>query len=615
MSGSDLSRNFSSSRRQSSPALYKRIPAWTIFVFCIAIAVAYSPNVLHVFSINDDYDQLVWKSEGFFFFHIETPHLFADARPIAALLTNVPLLPVHSLADFRWVRIFSLLTVAVLGTQMIANCVVRLHVRPLDAVAVALATFFGLAFIYATMDESAWAPHLLTTFIAFSAYTILGRSNLQLLPFLLPTTRRQWRESWRQLLAYSSSRNVWMACLVYQLAFYDYPPYALLLTLFPVIAVLFSQFPRAYRTLVATRDIVFVAANIGIYCLFTALIYLPMVRLFIPASLNNQPGYAAYKFNYETDPSEILSRLCHLLTISGDLWFPPLDRVHILTGAILLLALIAAVGSGLLSRRNTQVGTAQENLGTARLNFNAWHGDGVTILALFIVCYVMSASPVWGSIGGLVAYRTSVGPTALVAIAFIFATRIIGELIWRAIGNPLSAAAKVADGAIILAVCVAFYASFYMNYSVMQLARNEFVYFTGIVRQAMDNKSRTIVLIDSQRKPPNWSLMHDRQGRAAPSYEIGCFESYCTPGRDGTIIRVAAAQFGLPFSWFTIRVDAFGDPVPGLTCDMLTSRAPNYPSDASKRAIDIINHYRSLAPMTCVTINTAWHDLGLDLSN
>lgn len=615
MSGSDLSRNFSSSRRQSSPALYKRIPAWTIFVFCIAIAVAYSPNVLHVFSINDDYDQLVWKSEGFFFFHIETAHLFADARPIAALLTNVPLLPVHSLADFRWVRIFSLLTVGVLGTQMIANCIVRLHVRPLDAVAVALATFFGLAFIYATMDESAWAPHLLTTFIAFSAYTILGRSNLRLLPFLLPATQGKWREIWRQALAYSSSRDVWMACLVYQLALYDYPPYALLLTIFPVIAVLFSQSPGAYRTLVAARDIVFIAINVMIYCISTALIYLPIVRLFIPADLNEQAGYAAYRFDYDTDPTKILSRLSHLLTISGDLWFPPLYRIHILTGAVLLLALIASVGSELLSRRNTQVGTVQENLGTARLNFNAWHGDGVTILAVFILCYVMSASPVWGSIGGFVAYRTSVGPVALAAIMFAFASRIIAEAIWTAIGNRLSAATKVADGAMILTACVAFSGNFYMNYSVMKLARNEFAYFTGIVQKAIDNRSKTIVLIDSQRKPPDPSLMRDQQGRAAPSYEIGCFTSYCKPPRDEMIVRVAGAQFGLPFSWFTLLVDAFGNPVQGLTCHMVTARVPSYPPNASKRSVAIIDQYRSLAPVTCVMINTAWHNLRLDLSD
>lgn len=610
-----MSRDLPSSHRQAPPALYKRIPAWTIFVFCSAIAVAYSPNVLHVFSIHDDYNQLVWKSEGFFFFHIETPHLFADARPVAALLTNVPLLPVHSLADFRWVRIFSLLTVAVLGTQMIANCVVRLHVRPLDAVAVALATFFGLAFIYATMDESAWAPHLLTTFIAFSAYTILGGANLQLLPFLLLTTRRQWREIWRQLLAYSSSRNVWMACLVYQLAFYDYPPYALLLTVFPVIAVLFSQSPRAYRTLVVARDVFFIAVNIGIFSISTALIYLPIVRLFVPNNLNSQPGYAAYKFEYDTNFTKIFSRLGHLMTISGDLWFPPMDRVYILTGTILLLALIVAVGSDRLSHRNALAAKPQENPRSARLSLNALNRDGISILTVLITCYVMSASPVWGSIGGFVAYRTSVGPVALTATMFAFATRIIAETIWKAVGNPFSAAAKVADGAMILTACIAFSGSFYMNYSVMTLARNEFVYFTGIAQQAIRDKSKTIVLIDPRNKPLDISMLRDQQGRAAPSYEIGCFQSYCTPGRDSTIVRVAGAQFGLPFSWFTILVDAAGYPVPGLTCNMLTARAPNYPPNASKGSMEIIDHYRSLGPVTCVTLNTDWHDLGLDLSH
>jgi hypothetical protein len=146
----------------------------------------------------------------------------------------------------------------------------------------------------------------------------------------------------------------------------------------------------------------------------------------------------------------------------------------------------------------------------------------------------------------------------------------------------------------------------------MRLARNEFVYFTGIVQQAIDDKSKTIFLLDPRIDGPHMWKPHDEHGRWVPPYEIGCFASYCV--ERGVLTRVAAAQLGLPYDAFNVlwaRADA---PVPGLTCEMLTAAVPSYPPNASAISVELIDQYRSQAPLTCVTVSMAWHDLGVDLS-
>jgi hypothetical protein len=77
------------------------------------------------------------RSAGFF--PLEAEHPVAIARPVAALLTYLPLLAVNSLADYRWTRIISTLSFCFLGFQMIAICVHLLSTQVWDAVIVALA--------------------------------------------------------------------------------------------------------------------------------------------------------------------------------------------------------------------------------------------------------------------------------------------------------------------------------------------------------------------------------------------------------------------------------------------------------------------------------------------
>jgi hypothetical protein len=585
------------------------IPAWTILVFVVAIVVAYSPGVLTVFSILADFDALALKGQHFFF-HNEAVHLASIARPVAALLSNLPVVPVQSPQDFRWVHLFAILTVCVLGRQMIAISIRRLQISAWDAVAIALATFLGLALIYAVLESTAWVPHLFTPFLAFWAYSVLGRSNVLALSFLGHMARRDDRALAGQLLAYCRARPVWMACLIYQVAFYTYPPYALLVVVFPVIAVLYSQAPVAYRSLIAIRDVLFIGVNVVLYSLSAALIYLPIVRIFTAKGSGVASAYeseyvanlyAGHQFAYNTDVSVIVQRLGHILTISGDLWLLPQTHMHIVTAIVLVLGLAARWAMAAAHPRVRPL---------------ALGGYGGVIATLvWVACFVMAASPILMSAGGFVGYRTNVATTAVLAATFIFAMRSIVEALWSAIGKPPSAMARAGDVTVALVVGVAFAANAYANYAVMKLGRNEYAYFTGIVRRAIADKTKAIVLIDPRpwhgaQDYNLWPIV-DEQGRAVPPLELGCFASFCR--QTGGIVRVIAADLGLSDKSFELVLARGDEPVSGLTCEMLQGATPSYPANASKRAVEIVDRYRSLAPLTCEQVSMAWHDLGLDL--
>ncbi len=604
---------------RTSRFLYRRVPVWTILVFAGVIAGAYAPNVLQVFSLLDDYDVLSLKSMHFFF-HLETEHLFSVARPLAAMFTNLPVLAVQSAADFRWIRILAILTVCLAGAQMIANCIIRLNTSKLDAVAVALATFLVPSFIYAVLSATAWMPHLVTTVIAVGAYTLLGRSNARAMPFLVLARRRDYRAFWHQVFVYSCSRPVWTACLVYQLAFYDYPPYATIMVVFPAIGILFSRAPLPHRMLIALRDLCFIGANFLLYFLSTALIYLPFVRLFTLKGTGDlsvyenefvAAGYANHQFKYNMDLNAILTRLEKMMTLSGDLWFLPQMNMHVVVGGVFLFALLLANGMGLFVRPRAPPCAVEDSVGLARLRLVSWPPQGVVVVFVLTCCVVMAAMPVLASAGGFIMYRTSVSAIAVAAIAFVFATRGIASAIWQMVGNPLSAAATVGTAATVLTVGAAFAANFDANFSTMKLGRNEFAYFTEIARQAVDNKSKTVVLLDPRSGRPDLWRYYDEQGRPVPPSELGCFASFCT--QTGSIVRVAGAQFGVPLDAFQILVPSGESPVPGLTCEMLTAPSPFYPPNASERSINIVNYYRTLMPLTCATVSMVWHDLGIDM--
>jgi len=598
--------------RQGIGERLSRVPLWAFLVLATTMLLAFSPNLLLVYGIHNDYESLLVKERGLW--HAEALDLASLGRPVAALLSNLPLLPIESMADYRWSRLFSLVTLFVLGVQLMVICIHRLHVRVLDALAIALASFLVLPFIYSVLQASAWAPHLITILIAFVAYEILSRSNVHVLSFMGVS----WRDArtvrglslqLRQAVAYASLRPVWLGSLVFQAALYDYPPNAFVLALLPVACILFGQAPRAYRYLIAVRDVAFIAINLVIFAVSTALIYLPIVRVFIfrnseawrSSDLNAFQVRTAptYKFGLNGDPGEMLSRLKGLLSVSGDLWFLPQFSAHVLFGAVLAAA-AAVAGARLIGTLKTGRGVAQGKA-TGR--------DMVVTPLVIIACFLMAASPVLASSGGIVTYRTVAIPTAIAAIVFLSAVRFLACTVWRALGNPFIAATKVADAAMVAALGLALASNYDANHSTMRLAGQEFAYFTDIVKQAVAKGARTIVLLEERpfSLPEDNPVLFDRSGRPIPPYELGCMSSYCL--QTGAIAQIASEELGYRRREFTVIPMRPDDPIPGFTCALLDTPARYFPPGASDNTIDHLRHLRRLKPVLCTKLGLDWQDL------
>lgn len=591
-------------------------------IFGAMMAFAVSPNIVHIYGIHNDYEMLAKKSHGFF--HPEADQLLSIARPLPALLTNLTIMPLQSLPDWRWVRIFSLLTVWVAGAQMIYLCAVRLQTGIARAVAVAAATFLGLPFIYSILQPAAWAPHLLTTLLAFSAYAILSRTNAAALAFLPTVENRDYAALPRQILGYCHDRRILGASLLFQAALYSYPPNALILALMPVVGVLFSRSPQFFRTLVAVRDIVFLFANLAVYAVFTKLVFLPVVRLFVyrnsdawrQSQLTNFDARIApsYSYTINTDVGALLERLGNAVRVAADLWFPPQFNLHLIVAAVLLIALVAA--SAVTIRRLASVPPASRLISLLpQFSVFSWRVGAARSLAVVGVALVLSTLPILASGGGFVTYRTVPAVCAILGVLFLYGVGVIGEAIWRATGSSCRKAVLVGTIAVMLGITVAVAGNFYSNYSIMRLSRNEYSYFKDIVRQAIASKSVGLILIDPRpfSLPEDNPVMYDQKGRPVPPYELGCLSSYCI--QTGSILRVAAAEFGwsLP-TGYEIQVAKGDVPAAGITCEMIKAPTPTFPPGASARARETIRHYRSLAPFTCVEFKLDWYDLGLDLN-
>ena len=573
-----------------------QVPTWVFGLFVAAIAIAFWPNIVQVGGIHGDYETLYFKSSGMGM----VDQYLAIGRPVAAVIANLTMWPLQSLADFRWVRLFSVLTACLLGLQMLAICIVVLRTRKTDAITIAIAAFFVPPFIYSILQPAAWAPHLVTMVIAQSAYLVLSRSNFQAVPFAILIGRREWRAVARHCLDYAGSRPVWLGFLIFQLALYDYPPNAMILVLFPVIAVLFSPTPWAYRMLIAVRDLCFVGAALVVYSVSAKLIYYPLVRPFVywnseawrlanvgKADVNTAANYD-YKFNI--DVGEMLARLGRLAKVAGDIWFLPQSQFYVVTGAVVLLAIAVGAFAVLRSRQMLK---------------------SVTVLLVPVVCFLAAAVPVLVAGGGFITYRTIPAPIAITAIVFVFAVGSLARSLWRLVGDPHRAAARIGDAAMALAICAALAANLYANYVTMRLTTNELAYFKDIVRTAAANRSRAIIFIDPRpiTLPEENPQIYDQHGRPVPPFELGCLSGYCE--QSGAIVRIAAEEVGLPRESFNVLVIRNGKPVSGVTCDTLMAPDPVYPPQASERTIWFVNFYRSQKPFTCVPYSLAdWHDLG-----
>lgn len=573
-----------------------------IAAFSLAFLIALSPNVLHVYGIHNDYEMLIFKNHGLLFHEAE--HLFSIARPVAALFSNLTLLPAETIQDFRWTRLFSIATVCVLGVQMMSICVHRLRVDPLPSVVVALATFLVPAFIYSVLNAPAWATHLLPILIAFVAYEVLSQSNVRTLPLLGMVRRREYKSVLPHILVYGRQRAVWISCLILQLAFYDFPPNALILTAFPVVMVLFSRSPIPYRLLIAARDIGFVVANLGIYLISAKLIYIPLIRL---VTYRNSDAWrlshlskfeeriaSSYNYKLNTDPAQMLGRLKEIGDVAGDLWFMPQARLHLVLGFLVLLVL--AVGL---------VGWRLGKSGERKTPF-----FGAVAILTPAVCFLLGSSAVLGAGGGFVSYRTIPIPTAIAAIVAVYVVWLIAGKLGTIIARSVGAVGLVLANLALVATAIAAVAgNFEMNYLTMKLARNETAYFNKAIHQAITEGSKVFIIVDPRpfSLPEDHTANYDGHGRAIPPYELGCFSGFCL--QDGAIVTILAEQAGIARGTLPIFTVRNGDPIPEASCGLLTDRSVPIPKSLPEEAAGTIRYFRTLSPSTCLSYSLVWRDL------
>ncbi len=560
-------------------------------LFVAGFFFAMSPNLVFLYGVHNDYEMLIFKSNGLL--HHEAEHLFSIARPLAALFANITLLPVSGFDDYRWTRLFSTLSVCLLGCQMIAICVHRLKVGVLEALAVSLTTFLVPAFVYSVLNAPAWGTHLVPIFFAFVAYGILSRANVLAFPFLGIVERRDAIGFWRQTIAYARLREVWVSSLVLQIAFLDFPPNALILVIFPVVTLLFSQTPAAYRALVALRDLAFVVLNTILYTVLAKLFLIPIARFLIfrnseewrSTGLSDFDRRLAgsYDFKFTADFGEVFSRLERLARVSSDLWFMPQASFHVAAAAVILAGALVVAARSMSAPANAR----------RTLVF------GAAKIAVVFCCFLLAGSAVLAAGGGFVSYRTIPVATAVVAVTFVASVQSVAGLMGK----------FAFSAALLFPVAAAIAGNFELNYLTMKLARNETAYFQSLITKALEKQTNVLFIIDPRpfSLPEDNPIMVDRGGRAAPPYELGCLSSVCL--QNGAIATILAERRGIPRGQLRVFPIRGAEPVAGVTCELLEAPQLVVPAGASERAVGTIKYWRNLAPFTCVPFSLAWHDL------
>ena len=315
----------------------------------------------------------------------------------------------------------------------------------------------------------------------------------------------------------------------------------------------------------------------------------------------------SYSYSFNTSIGDIFDPLMQVVKVSGDLWFLPQWQVHLLwVGALAL----AVAGSVVMRQRGTPPSAAGEEEPALAYGGSSL-GSNILVIAL---CLALAASPIIGSSGGFVTYRTLPAPCSVAAVVMLFCVRVIVVSVSRFI-VPAATSAAAARIEMALTAGAAIFGNYYANYlDLMRLARNEFGHFTAIAHRAMEAKAQTVLLVDPRPfgLPEDHPVVEDQKGRPIPPYELGCLSSYCV--QSGAILQIAAQVAGAPRGTPTVNVNRGGYPVPGLTCDLLTAPGAPVPPDASKQTLNTLAYFRRLPSLMCVTYDLSWQDLSVDLA-
>jgi hypothetical protein len=587
------------------------LPLWAIVAFCAAYLAAFWPVLTNVVGIHNDYDELVYKSWSPF--HAQASGMIAMGRPICALLTNLPILPVMDMGDYRWARLFSIGTVCVAASQLMSICTRHLAIRPWDAVMLSLAIFLVPSFLYSVLATAAWAPHLMSICFALWGYARLSRSNIQATTFSYLLKRRAFGEVVAQIGIYLGLRQVLSAFVLVQVALYDYPPQAMVLACIPVIVLLFSTQPAAYKFTIVVRDLVFIGANLALYAVVTKLVYIPIVRKFVfPLSDTWASGdltaferriSEAYRYSFNADPVEIFRRIGAIARVAGDLWFLPQYNVHLYVIALILVMIAIAVA------RQFRLGQRPTHEEASSFVIR-----GIALITVVVGCFILAGAAVIGAGGGFIAYRTVAMTIAIACILSLFTARYLVESC-SAIGGASvvlrAQSGNLAASGVILVAIAAIHGD---NDLTMRLSRNERAYHEEMVLQALSVGTDAIVLVDPGpfTLPEDHPAIHDQKGRAVPPYEVGCFSGYCVPTI--AIFRAVASEMGFDGKRFRVWSLKGNDQGQGISCELLASPGV-YPSGASERTKRLIDEIRAAAPAACFTYDLNWHDVSVDLAS
>lgn len=560
--------------------------------FCLAIVAVYLPCAVFVFGVHNDPDQIFAKLPGPLYH--EAAHLFSIARPVAAVLSHLPLILAQDLDDFRYGRIFSILFVCATGGAMIAIFITWMRIRAVHAAVIATGFFCIPAFIYSIMNITAWGSHLVAVAMATASYYFLSQSNAHAL--MTGLNLRDGRGFW-PLWNYLRMRPVSTAVLFFQLGMLAYPPNAFALCIFPVALVLFSRLGAGWRMALALRDTAFVIGNIVFYFVATKFLYFPVGRLLgIVAPIADAGSGSEYRFAVDLDLPHVLGKLLQALTVSADLWLLP--NFHAVA-ATALAAIALAAGVILIGARIVRGGEqAAESLSVAPVP--NWVTGAMLILGLL----ALSVAPVVLSGGGEISYRTVVVPTAIVMLVFLFGVHVVGS----ALGSDEAVRARFEMLLLIPAVATMAGATVYSVTATIKLCQNEFAYVSGLIEHARRSGNQALVIFDSRSSfmPHDIPVGYDERRRAIVPYELGCYSTYCLPYRG--IYAVAEKSLGMRgLRWEIFR----GAETKDLTCAAFAGSSAFLPDDAGeilKRRIQAVRQF-SRGQAYCVQYDLAWHDL------
>lgn len=580
------------------------LPLWVPLTLILVTFVAYIGTVFGLYGVHGDYDTFLGRSVESPFWFVEEWQLLSVARPVAVWVSNIPLYPMEGLADFPWARAFGIATLCIIGLNMTGLCVRFLRIRPFDALALAVVVITVPAFSVSIMNIAAWGPYQTSVWFGLCAYTSLSRLNRQIALFRVYATLAQYRGFGRHLLRYVTRWRFVLACLFFQVGLYDYPSNALVICLFPVMVLLFSQVGLVCRLLIACRDIAFVGANLLFYFLTTKLIYFPILRATYPVRVFPDSGYTSYyRFELQRNPIALLSRLSELLRVAGNLWFLPQSNAFIFVGVIIIGALLLRWASGAPS-------ASDRDSAPGHLDRRSWQCNVAFGVAIAAVCYFISAAPILLSIGGFVDYRTIAAPTGLTGVILLYALQVVARSMEERIAflNPLRR--RLPEIAMVTALTSAIVVTAYHVHVTVRLALNEFAYVGSLIRQAVEGGAETLVVLDWRPVfPPNkLHVAYDQRHHAIMPYQLGCFSSYCFS--QPAIYSIARQQLG--YAKDRLRVTIFrAEDARGLTCNLFTSPDPTFPAELAAETIAKIESVRRRGPVSCVPFNLAWHNAAL----